>query len=328
MPQQFLKWGLLSTAKSNRALILPLRASKRNRLVAVASRTAAQAEAYASEWNIPRAFGSYEAMLADPEIDVIYNPLPNHLHAEWTIKALQRGKHVLCEKPLALSVADVDAIISAAKNTGKVVAEAFMYRHHPQTLKVKEIADSGALGQLRLIRGAFTYTLTRTDNYRNDPKMGGGSIWDVGCYPISYARMIVAAEPKEVVGWQVTGLRGIDEAFYGQMRFPGDIYAQFDCSFISPFRAYIEIVGSDATLRVPVPFTPGKNEKLYLTRDGNTDTIRVRGQELYIGEVEDIADAVMLGNPPRVSLADSRANIATVVALLESARRNKNISLD
>jgi predicted dehydrogenase len=203
-----------------------------------------------------------------------------------------------------------------------------MYRHHPQTLKVKEIADSGALGQLRLIRGAFTYTLIRTDNYRNDPKMGGGCIWDVGCYPISYARMIVAAEPKEVVGWQVTGLRGIDEAFYGQMRFPGDIYAQFDCSFISPFRTYIEIVGSDTTLRVPVPFTPGKNEKLYLTRDGNTDTIHVRGQELYIGEVEDIADAVMLGSPPRVSLADSRANIATVVALLESARRNENISLD
>lgn len=328
MPQNSLRWGFLSTAKINRALIQPLYASKRNRLAAVASRQAAQAEAYARDWNIPRAFGSYEAMLADPEIDVIYNPLPNHLHAEWTIKAVQAGKHVLCEKPLALSLAEVGAITDAAKNAGKVVAEAFMYRHHPQTLKVKEIVDSGALGQLRLISGAFTYTFTRSGNYRNDPKMGGGSIWDVGCYPISYARMIIGTEPLEVFGWQVTGSSGIDESFIGQMRFPGDIHAQFDSSFRSPFRTHIEIVGSDATLSVPVPFRPGKNEKLCLTRNDKTDTIRVRGQESYIGEVEDMADAILLGKPPRVSLTDSCANVAAIVALLESARRNKPISLE
>src|SRR3990170_3108765 len=150
-----LNWGLLSTAKINRALIPPLNASKRTRLLAVASRSQSAAAAYAREWNIPRAHGSYEALLADPEIDVIYNPLPNNMHAEWTIKALKAGKHVLCEKPLALSLKEVDAMSAAARETGKVLAEAFMYRHHPQTLKVKEIVDSGTLGRLHLIKGAF-----------------------------------------------------------------------------------------------------------------------------------------------------------------------------
>src|SRR5688572_28206462 len=142
MANKVLNWGLLSTARINRALIPPLRASNRNRLLAVASRTQESADRYAQEWKIPRAHGSYEALLADPEIDVIYNPLPNHLHAEWTIKALQAGKHVLCEKPFALTLKEVDTMIAASKKTGKVLAEAFMYRHHPQTLKVKEIVDS------------------------------------------------------------------------------------------------------------------------------------------------------------------------------------------
>ena len=171
-----LNWGLLSTAKINRALIKPLNASKRTRLLAVASRSISSAEAYAREWNIPRAHGSYEALLADPEIDVIYNSLPNHLHAEWTIKALRAGKHVLCEKPFALTLAEVDAMSQAAHETGKVLAEAFMYLHHAQTLKIKEIVESGVLGKLQLIKGAFTFTLTREGNYRWMEEMGGGSI--------------------------------------------------------------------------------------------------------------------------------------------------------
>ncbi len=153
MTKTKLKWGLLSTAHINRALIPVLQASKRNELAAVASRSQSTADAYAGEWRIPRAHGSYEALLADPEIDVIYNSLPNHLHAEWTIKALQAGKHVLCEKPMALTVDELNRMEAASKHSGKVLAEAFMYRHHPQTLKVKELVDSGALGDLQLIKG-------------------------------------------------------------------------------------------------------------------------------------------------------------------------------
>jgi len=327
MTDKVLNWGLLSTARINRALITPLRASKRNHLLAVASRTQQSVDRYAREWKIPRAHGSYEALLADPEIDVIYNSLPNHLHAEWTIRAVEAGKHVLCEKPLALGVDEVDAMQEAARKHGRVVAEAFMYRHHPQTLKVQDLTRNGSLGALKLIRGSFSFVLAREGDVRLDPAMGGGSIWDVGCYPISYARTITGENPLEVFGWQVTGQTGIDETFVGQMRFANDIHAQFDCSFAIPFHAFMEIIGSEGTLNVPNPFKPGVDEKIYFTRGDKTETIKIKGQELYIGEVEDMADAILLRHAPRISLDDSRANVAVISSLLESARAGKPVSL-
>ncbi len=178
-----LRWGLLGTARINRMVIPPLRASAGNRLLAVASRDLARATGYAKEWGIERAHGAYEALLADPEIDAVYIPLPNHLHAEWTIRAARAGKHVLCEKPLALTVAEVDAMGAAARESGVVLAEAFMYRHHPQTLKVKELVDAGAIGPVRFVRGTFSFPLTRPDDVRLRPEWGGGCLWDVGCYP-------------------------------------------------------------------------------------------------------------------------------------------------
>ncbi len=323
-----LRWGLLSTARINRALLPPLRASARNELTAVASRDLERARAYARDHAIPRVFGSYEALLADPDVDVIYNPLPNHLHAEWTIKAAQAGKHVLCEKPLALTVDEVDAMAAAAKAAGVVVAEAFMYRHHPQTLKVKELVADGAIGKLRLVRGSFTYNLNQPGDVRLDAGMGGGSIWDVGCYPISYARAIVGAEPVEVFGWQTTGATGVDETFTGQLRFPGEVVAQFDSGFRAQFRTHIEIVGSEGALTVPRPFKPGLDEHILLTSGDEAQTIVMPGQELYSGEVEDMADAILHGHAPRVSLADSRGNVAAIVALLRSAREGKSVGVN
>jgi xylose dehydrogenase (NAD/NADP) len=327
MADNILRWGLLSTARINSALIPPLRESKRNRLEAVASRNQATADSYARQWKIPRALGSYEALLNDPEIDVVYNPLPNSLHAEWTVKALHAGKHVLCEKPMVLTLKEADAIIKAAKQAKRVVAEAFMYRHHPQTLKVKELVDSGKLGKLQLIKGSFSFVLSREGDVRLDKALGGGSIWDIGCYPISYTRMIVGAEPLEVFGWQITGPTGIDMSFVGQMRFPNEVHAQFDCSFALPDHWFIEIVGTEGTLNVPSPFKPEKNEKIYLTRGRKTEKIDIKGQELYIGEVEDMADAVLLGKPPRLSLEDSRGNVATILALLKSAKSGTPVSI-
>jgi predicted dehydrogenase len=320
---KILNWGLLSTAKINRALIKPLRASKRTRLLAVASRSISNAEAYAREWKIPRAHGSYEALLADPEIDVIYNSLPNHLHAEWTIKALRAGKHVLCEKPFALTLADVDAMSQAARETGKVLEEAFMYRHHAQTLKAKEMVDSGALGKLQLIKGAFTFPLTREGDIRSKKETGGGSIWDVGCYPISYARTIVGAEPLEVFGWQVESENGTDDSFIGQMRFADGVHAQFDSGFKSPNRSMIEIVGTDATLNIPDPFKPGKASEIYLSHGDKHEKIKIKGDELYLGEVEDMCDAITQNKAPRISLEDSRGNVAVILALIKSSKTGK-----
>jgi D-xylose 1-dehydrogenase (NADP+, D-xylono-1,5-lactone-forming) len=322
-----LRWGLLSTARINRSLIPPLRTSKQNQLAAVASRTPAQAEAYAKEWKIPQAYGSYEALLADPNIDVIYNPLPNHLHAEWTIKAAQAGKHVLCEKPLALTVAEVDAIDAAAQKAGVKVMEAFMYRHHPQTLKAKELVSSGAIGRLLVIRGAFTFELNRPNDVRLDPTMGGGCVWDIGCYPVSYARYIVGAEPLEVFGWQQTGATGIDDVFVGQLRFPGDVFAQFDASFRSPYRTFIELVGTTGSLRVPIPFQSNKEAVLQLMQDEKSEIIPTPGPDRYLLEVDNFAAAILEGQPPRISLAHSRANVATLAALLQSAREHRPISL-
>jgi predicted dehydrogenase len=322
---KILNWGFLSTARINKALIKPLRASKRTLLLGVASRNIDSAQAYARENKIPKAYGSYDDLLNDPEIDVIYNSLPNHLHAEWTIKALHAGKHVLCEKPLALTLDEIDAMSSAAKETGKVLAEAFMYRHHAQTLKVKEIVDSGELGKIQLIKGTFSFFLNRENDYRNFKELGGGSIWDVGCYPISFTRTIVGAEPVEVFGWQVEGQGGGDVLFTGQMRFGNGILAQFDSGFKIPARTYMEIVGSDATLYVPFPFKPSISNEIILTRAGKQQKIKIKGQELYLGEVEDMCDAVLNHTPPRISLADSRANVATILAFLKSAETGKPV---
>ncbi len=322
-----LRWGLLSTARINRALIPPLRVSPRNRVAAVASRDLAKAQAYAAQWDIPRALGSYEALLADPDIDVVYNPLPNHLHAEWTIRALQAGKHVLCEKPLALSLAEIDAILAAAQAAGRVVMEGFMYRHHPQTARVKTLLEEGAVGELHLIRGAFTFTLSDPANVRLRADWGGGALWDVGCYPVSYARFLAGAEPEAVFAWSIVGRGGVDEAVVGQLRFPGGVLAQFDCAFRSAFRAHLEVVGSQGTLQIPVPFKPGLRETLTLKRGDVTETLDVPGQELYLGQVEDMADAILLGKTPRLSLADSRHNTAALLALHRSAREGQPVPL-
>ena len=181
MAQTPFRWGLLSTARINRSIIPPLQASPRHALVAVASRDRGRGEAYAREWGIPRVHVSYETLIDDPEIDAIYNPLPNALHAAWTIRAVRAGKHVLCEKPLATTVADVDAIASEAKAAGVVVTEAFMYRHHPQTLRLKALVDERAIGRLRLIRSAFTFQLTRSGDVRWEPSLGGGSLEAATC---------------------------------------------------------------------------------------------------------------------------------------------------
>ena len=324
-----LRWGLLGAARINRSLIPALRASSRNELAAVASRDAARAAAYAREWGIPRSLGRYEDLLADPEIDVVYNPLPNGLHAEWTIRAARAGKHVLCEKPLAISVEEVDAIARAAREANVVVAEGLMYRHQKLTREVLAMVERGTLGELRVVRGCFTFPLTREGDVRLDPALGGGCLWDLGVYPISYARMMIGSEPLEAFGWQTLGPTGVDVAFAGQLRFPANVIVQCDTGFRAAFRRDVEIVGSEASLFVPNPFKPGPSEPVHLVRGDDRQTIDVAGTEahLYLGEVEDLADAVLLGRPPAVSLADSRGTVAAIVALLASARERRPVPI-
>lgn len=327
MDHRPLRWGLLGTARISRMVIPPLRASAGNRLAAVASRDLARARGYAQEWGIERAHGAYEALLADPEIDAVYIPLPNHLHAQWTIRAARAGKHVLCEKPLALSVAEVDAMGAAARESGVVLAEAFMYRHHPQTLKVKALVDAGAIGAVRFVRGTFSFPLTRPDDVRLRPEWGGGCLWDVGCYPLSFTRFVLGREPLEVTGAHVLGPTGIDETFAGQLAFPGGVLAQIDAGFRSPFRAEFEIAGTDGAIRVRHPWKPAPDLPILVTRGEESEAIAVEETDRYLLEIEDLADCVRTGREPRVSLAESRGNVAAIVALLQSAREGRPVKL-
>jgi xylose dehydrogenase (NAD/NADP) len=323
-----LRWGLLSTARINQALFVPLRKSKRSELYGVASREIKKAAEYACEQGIPRAYGSYQELLDDPQIDVVYNPLPNHLHAEWTIRALEAGKHVLLEKPFALTVAEVRAVRDAAKRTGKVVAEAFMYRHHPQTRRVQELVREGALGELLVMHGSFTFTLNKPDDFRWQPEYGGGSIWDVGCYPISYMRMLAGAVPLSVLGSQVNTASGVDLTFLGQMTYPGGLMGQFSCSFGLPYLTHMEIRGTQGRLPIPFPFSPHKNcPPAVLCRGEVAEKLKVPPANLYLGEVEDMERAVLDGAAPLLSLQESQDNIATILALLESARSGRAVKL-
>jgi D-xylose 1-dehydrogenase (NADP+, D-xylono-1,5-lactone-forming) len=322
-----LRWGILGAARINRSLVPAFAASSRNHLVAVASRGPARARAFADTWGVARAHGCYEDLLDDPGVDAVYVPLPNGLHVEWTTRAARAGKHVLCEKPLALDATGVDAVEAAAREAGVVVAEAFMYRHHPQTLRVKELVDSGAIGEPGLVRGAFSFSLDRPGDVRLDPALGGGSLWDVGCYPVSYARYVLALEPDEVFGRARLGPTGVDVAFAGQLRFPGDVLAQFDSGLRAPLRVFMEFVGSEGTLRVAAPFKPGPGAPLELRRGDRVEAIGVEEGGLYERELEDFADAALLGRPPRISLAESRGNAAALAALARSSREGGPVRL-
>ena len=322
-----LRWGLLSTARINRAVIPPLRSSQNSQLVAVASRSEEKASQYAAKWNIPSFYSSYEQLLADPKIDVVYVSLPNALHAEWSLKALRMGKHVLCEKPLATRSEDVEPLITASRETGRVIAEAFMYRHHPQTILVKRMIERGEVGKLQLIRGSFCYILSRPSDPRSDPALGGGSLWDVGCYPISYARYLMGKEPVEVFGHQLESTTGVDFFFAGQLLFPGDVMAQFDCSFISPHKTEIEITGDKGRITIPEPFKPGIRTKIILNHEDHERMIKVNGPELYQGEIEDLEKAILFGQPPCISLDESKGNISTIENLYQSAKLSKSIMM-
>jgi xylose dehydrogenase (NAD/NADP) len=317
-----LGWGLLSTARINRRLIPAIRAAKRAELRAVASRSQVRAQAYAAGWNIPRAHGSYEALLADPDIDVIYVSLPNSLHAEWTVWAARAGKHVLCEKPLALSPSECDQIIAAAEAAGVVVAEAVMYLHHPLLHKVRQLVREEAVGQIRLVRGAFSFFLDRPDDVRWKPELGGGSLWDIGSYPVSFIRWI-AGEPQEVFGWQTLSDTGVDATFAGLLHYHNGVLGVFDCGFCQHFRVQAEIVGTAGSLIVERPYSISSESRIRLQQGLEETEIGLPEADAYQCEVEAMTAAILNGAPLPVPLESSRANIATLNTLYESARQGR-----
>jgi D-xylose 1-dehydrogenase (NADP+, D-xylono-1,5-lactone-forming) len=323
MTTKHLRWGLLSTARINRRLIPAIRAAEGAELVAVASRSQATAEAYAAEWGIPRAHGSYEALLSDPEIDVVYISLPNSFHAEWAVRAARFGKHVLCEKPLALSVADCDRIMAAAESAGVVVIEAVMYLHHPLLRQAQQLVKDGAVGQVTLVRGSFSFFLDRLNDVRWRPELGGGSLWDVGSYPLSFIRWI-AGEPEQVFGWQTPSASGVDATFAGLLRYDNGVLGVLDCGFRGQFRAEVEVTGTEGTLLVERPFLITPESRLLLRRGfEEEEEITAPEADAYQCEVEALTAAVLHGAALPVPLESSRANVTALIALYESAQQGK-----
>lgn len=324
------RWGLLSTANINRRVIPAIHESARGELVAVASRNADRAAAYAQEWDIPLSFGSYEAMLDSDAIDAVYISLPNHLHAEWSIYALEQGKHVLCEKPFAITLAEVDAMIAAAAATGNVLTEAFMYRHHPQTKLVGEWVRAGRLGDLVMLRGIFSFQMSREDNVRLVQEWGGGSLWDVGVYPLSFGQYVAGGPPEWVFGTQYLGPSGVDTSFNGILHYPSGLTAEISSAFRIPFYTHVDVMGTAGRLVLNRPFTGTDAPEatlLHVDRDGVETVVPVPQESLYLGEVEDLQAAVLDGTEPYLSLAETRNHVRTVLALYESARRGQRVYL-
>jgi xylose dehydrogenase (NAD/NADP) len=319
------KWGIVSTADINRKVIPGAHASDKVDLVAVASREATRAEAYAREWEIPRAYGSYEELLADPELEAVYISLPNTLHVEWSLKALEAGKHVLCEKPFTRHPEEAAEAFDVAEREGRLLSEAFMYRHNPQTAKLVELVRDGAIGELRLIRSTFSYGLYDPENIRLRTDVEGGALMDVGCYTVSGSRLL-GGEPERVWGEAWYGPSGTDWVFAGTLRFPGDVIAAFDCGTALPERDELEAVGSEGSLFLDDPWhctVP----IIELRREDGVELIELEPADSYRLELENLSDAIRGEADLLLGREDALGQARALEALHRSATAAAAVSL-
>jgi predicted dehydrogenase len=319
------RWGILSTAHINRKLLAGAARSSEVEVVAVGSRDLARARAFADEHGIPAAYGSYEELLADPAVEAIYNPLPNTMHCEWSIRALEAGKHVLCEKPMSSSIAEVEQAFAVAERTGLHLTEAFMYRHHPQAKRLAALVAEGAIGALRVIRSTFSYGLFDESNIRLRTDVDGGSLMDVGCYCVSGSRLL-AGEPEAVFGRAFIGPTGTDWAFTGSLRFRGDVFALFDCATCLPNRDELEVIGSDGSLFLDDPWHC-LDPVIELRRDDGTERIEIEAANPYQLELEDLGRAIRTGSAPLLGRDDAVAQARAISALRRSAADGRDVTL-
>jgi D-xylose 1-dehydrogenase (NADP+, D-xylono-1,5-lactone-forming) len=309
--------GILSTARINRLALAGARKSDRVDVVAVASRDQARAEAYAREQGIDRAYGSYEGLLADQEVEAVYIPLPNSMHVDWSIRALEAGKHVLCEKPLTRHEAEAERAFDAADRAGRLLMEAFMYRHNPQTARLSALVAEGAVGRLRLIRAAFSFTAGDPRNIRLLANLDGGALMDVGCYCVNSSRLL-AGEPEDLHGEQVLGPGGVDVRFAGTMRFKDDVLGEFHCGLDLPVRDELDVIGSEGSLFLDDPFHC-RTPVIELRRDGETERIELEPADSYQLELENLSDAIRGEAEPLLGRDDAVAQARTIEALYRSA---------
>jgi predicted dehydrogenase len=319
-------WGIISTADINRLVIPPAQESPKIELVGVASRTQERADEYVATWGIPRAYGSYEALLADPEIECVYISLPNTMHTEWSIKSVEAGKHVLCEKPFTRDPEDVTRAWDAADRAGRILSEAFMWRHNPQTARLRELLAEGAIGEVRLIRAAFSYSLYDEDNIRLRTDVEGGALMDVGCYCVSGSRLAAGAEPVSAYGSAWYGPTGTDWVFTGTLRFPGDVLATFDCGTALPNRDELEVIGSEGSVFLDDPWH-AREPVIELRRDGRAERIELEPVDSYRLELENVSAAAAGEAELLLGREDAMGQARSLKALHESAQTGAPVLL-
>jgi xylose dehydrogenase (NAD/NADP) len=319
------KWGIMSTARINRLFLEGARQADGVEIAAVASRDRAKAEEYARENGIERAHGSYEALLADPEIEALYISLPNSLHIEWSIRALESGKHVLCEKPLSRRAQQVERAFDAAQQNGRLLMEAFMWRHNPQTGRLTDLLNQGAVGRVRVIRAAFGFVTKDPANVRLQAGLDGGALMDVGCYCVSGTRLI-AGEPERVSAEQALGGDGVDVAFAATMRHPNDVISHFDCGLALDSRDLLEVVGDEGSLHLEDPWhcrDPG----IQLSRGGDTEYIEIEKANSYGLEAENFSAAIRGEAEPLLNRTDATAQARAIEALYRAADTGQAVTV-
>jgi xylose dehydrogenase (NAD/NADP) len=320
------RWGFLSTANINDKLLPGAEASPDVDVVAVASRDQGRAEAYGRERGIERAYGTYEELLADAEIEAIYISLPNSMHVDWSIRALEAGKHVLCEKPLSRHPEDVERAFDAADKAGRILMEAFMYRHNPQTQRLRELVEDGAIGRLRLVRAAFSFPLDDATNVRLNAELEGGGLMDVGCYCVSGSRLL-GGEPEEVFGRQVLSPSGVDELFTGILRFPGDVIAEIDCGLVLPIRDELEAIGEEGSVFLDDPWHCRK-PVLELRREDGTERIELEPTDSYRLQLENMSRAIRGQAEALLGREDALGQARAIDALYRAAEDGRVAGLE
>jgi D-xylose 1-dehydrogenase (NADP+, D-xylono-1,5-lactone-forming) len=310
------RWGVVSTARINEKVLAGAREAEGVEVVAVGSRDRERGAEFAQRHGIPRVHGSYDELLADPDVEAVYIPLPNSLHVPWSVKALEAGKHVLCEKPLTRRAADAEAAFAAAERADRLLMEGFMWRYHPQTEELARRARE--IGPLRVVRAAFGFPLPAEDtgNVRIQPDLEGGALMDVGCYCVSGLRLL-CGEPVAVTG-QAVDRNGVDGRFAGTLRFAGDVLGTFDCGFDVPHLGKLEVVGANGTLVAEDPWH-GVHPRLTLERDGDVEEIPVTAAQPYRLELEDFSRAVRADGTPRLGRADAVGQARAIEMLYASA---------
>ena len=328
---QTVSWGILSTAKIGRTKVIPaMQKGELTKIDAICSRSLASAEATAQALGIPKAYGSYEDLLADPAIQAIYIPVPNHMHVEWTLKCLAAGQHVLCEKPLGLNAKEAAHLLAEAEKYPDLkVMEAFMYRHHPQWIKAKEWVDNGAIGRIVTIQSTFSYYNADPNNVRNQAQIGGGGLLDIGCYCISLSRFIAGKEPNRVVGIiELDPIMKMDRLASGMLDF-GDLTSTFTCSTQMAPHQVVHIYGAKGRVEIEIPFNAPQEEpcRIFLHKGGNTEECILPVADQYTIQGDLFSQAILEDKPVPTPLVDALGNMKVIDALFESAKTEGWVSL-